>query len=386
MPGDIKDPAHCRAIVAKAVSAFGRIDVLVNNAAHQATFASIEDIGDEEWDVTFRTNIHAMFYLTKAAVPHMQAGGSIINTASINADTPSPNLLAYATTKGAIQNFTGWAGAASGRERHPGELRRAGADLDAADSLDNAGGQGQEFRQAGADAASRTAQRSLRRSTCMLAADEASYMSGATVAVTGGKPDPVSRTTQWDPIGLTVPVVRRNRRSVLVVLQPLTKAIAHEGTDLARQGRHALRERARPKIEHPRDAIIKVTACAICGSDLHIYDGVIPQMKSGDVLGHETMGEVVEVGAENTQAAKVGDRVVVPFTIACGECFFCQRGYFSGCERTNPERRQGRQTVGPFAGRPVRLLASAGRLSRRPGGVSARALRRCRPDQGAGRD
>ena len=106
MPGDIKDPAHCRAIVAKAVSAFGRIDVLVNNAAHQASFASIEDIGDEEWDVTFRTNVHAMFYLTKAAVPHMQAGGSIINTASINADTPSPNLLAYATTKGAIQNFS----------------------------------------------------------------------------------------------------------------------------------------------------------------------------------------------------------------------------------------------------------------------------------------
>jgi threonine dehydrogenase-like Zn-dependent dehydrogenase len=73
-----------------------------------------------------------------------------------------------------------------------------------------------------------------------------------------------------------------------------------------------------PKIEHPRDAIIKVTACAICGSDLHIFDGVIPGMKSGDVLGHETMGEVVEVGAENKKL-KVGDRVVVPFTISCGE-------------------------------------------------------------------
>ena len=90
-----------------------------------------------------------------------------------------------------------------------------------------------------------------------------------------------------------------------------------------------------PRIEHPRDAIIKVTACAICGSDLHIYDGVIPSMERGDVLGHETMGEVVEVGAENTRLRK-GDRVVVPFTIACGECFFCQRGYFSGCERSNP--------------------------------------------------
>jgi threonine dehydrogenase-like Zn-dependent dehydrogenase len=78
-----------------------------------------------------------------------------------------------------------------------------------------------------------------------------------------------------------------------------------------------------PSIEHPRDAIIKVTACAICGSDLHLYDGVMPSMERGDVLGHETMGEV-------------GDRVVVPFTISCGECFFCKRGYYSGCERSNP--------------------------------------------------
>lgn len=91
-----------------------------------------------------------------------------------------------------------------------------------------------------------------------------------------------------------------------------------------------------PKIQHPRDAIIKVTACAICGSDLHLFNGVMPEMKSGDVLGHETMGEVVEVGSEN-KTLKVGDRVVVPFTIACGECFFCQRGYYSGCERTNPD-------------------------------------------------
>ena len=92
-----------------------------------------------------------------------------------------------------------------------------------------------------------------------------------------------------------------------------------------------------PKIEHPRDAIIKVTACAICGSDLHIYNGVIPEMQSGDVIGHETMGEIVEVGSENTKLKK-GDRVVVPFTIACGECIFCRNGYFSGCERTNPDR------------------------------------------------
>jgi len=90
-----------------------------------------------------------------------------------------------------------------------------------------------------------------------------------------------------------------------------------------------------PTIQHPRDAIIKVTSCAICGSDLHIFDGVIPGMERGDVLGHETMGEVVEVGAEVTNL-KPGDRVVVPFTISCGECFFCKRGWFSGCERSNP--------------------------------------------------
>jgi len=100
-----------------------------------------------------------------------------------------------------------------------------------------------------------------------------------------------------------------------------------------------------PKIEHPRDAIIKVTACAICGSDLHIYNGVIPDMKHGDVIGHETMGEVVEVGAEN-KALKVGDRVVVPFTIACGECFFCKNGQFSGCERTNPDFQKAEKVWG----------------------------------------
>ena len=94
-----------------------------------------------------------------------------------------------------------------------------------------------------------------------------------------------------------------------------------------------------PKIENGRDAIIKVTACAICGSDLHIFDGVIPSMEHGDIVGHETMGEVVEVGSDN-KALKVGDRVVVPFTIACGECFFCKRGHFSGCERSNPNRKK----------------------------------------------
>ncbi|QOZ28558.1 zinc-dependent alcohol dehydrogenase [Bradyrhizobium sp. CCBAU 51753] len=100
-----------------------------------------------------------------------------------------------------------------------------------------------------------------------------------------------------------------------------------------------------PKIQDRRDAIIKVTACAICGSDLHLFDGIMPTMEKGDVLGHETMGEVVEVGKDNTKL-KVGDRVVVPFTIACGECFFCKNGFYSGCERSNPNAKEAERMWG----------------------------------------
>ncbi len=106
VPGDISDPAHCRALVERAVSELGGLDILVNNAAHQATIDALADITDEEWQVTFATNIHAMFYLAKAAEPHLANGGVIINTTSINAEKPSQQLLAYATTKGAIHNFT----------------------------------------------------------------------------------------------------------------------------------------------------------------------------------------------------------------------------------------------------------------------------------------
>ena len=114
--GDIQDPAHCRAIIQRAVDDLGGIDILVNNAAHQATFKDIGDISDEEWEMTFKVNIHAMFYLTKAAVPHMKPGSAIINTASVNSDMPNPILLAYAATKGAIQNFTAaWLRCSPGR-------------------------------------------------------------------------------------------------------------------------------------------------------------------------------------------------------------------------------------------------------------------------------
>src|SRR3954452_22871845 len=119
-----------------------------------------------------------------------------------------------------------------------------------------------------------------------------------------------------------------------------------------------------PRIEHGRDAIIKVTACAICGSDLHILDGMITTMHSGDVLGHETMGEVVEVGVDNKKL-KLGDRVVVPFTIACGECFFCQRGQYSGCERSNPNAAKAAELWGHS---PAGLFGYSHLLGGFPGG------------------
>ena len=93
-----------------------------------------------------------------------------------------------------------------------------------------------------------------------------------------------------------------------------------------------------PKIVNPRDAIIKVTATAICGSDLHLYDGYIPTMHSGDILGHEFMGEVVETGSAST--LKTGQKVVVPFTIACGSCYHCGKHQYSGCENGNPADNQ----------------------------------------------
>ncbi|PAX09262.1 SDR family oxidoreductase [Sphingomonas lenta] len=104
--GDLADPAYCRSIVDRALQEFGKLDILVNNAAHQMSFQSIEEIPDEEWDLTFQVNITAMFHTCKAAVPHMKPGSVIINTSSVNSDSPKPTLLAYATTKGAIANFS----------------------------------------------------------------------------------------------------------------------------------------------------------------------------------------------------------------------------------------------------------------------------------------
>ena len=116
-----------------------------------------------------------------------------------------------------------------------------------------------------------------------------------------------------------------------------------------------------PKIEHPRDAIIKITACAICGSDLHLLDGYQPTMESGDILGHENMGEVIELGSEVTNL-NIGDRVVVPFTISCGAVLVLPEGHVLVLRPHQSQRRDGDQGDGPVAGRAVRLQPHAGRL------------------------
>ena len=185
--GDLQTPDHCRAVIAESVSEFGGIDILVNNAAHQASFKSIEEISDAEWELTFKVNIHAMFYLTKAAVPHMKPGSCIINTASINSDAPNPTLLAYATTKGAIHNFTaGLAQMLAAKDIRanavapgpiwtpliPSTLPR--------DAVANFGKQ-VPVKRPGQPAELATAY-------VMLADPLSSYVSGATIAVTGGKP------------------------------------------------------------------------------------------------------------------------------------------------------------------------------------------------------
>ena len=185
--GDISEPAHCRAIVQQAVEAFGRVDVLVNNAAHQMTYEAIDELSDEEWDYTFRTNIHAMFWLTKAAVPHMPRGAAIINTTSVQADTPSPQLLAYATTKGAIQNFT--AGLAQMLAEKgvrvncvaPGPIWTPLIPATMPPEKVKSFGEQVPMRRPGQP-------KECAPVYVMLASDEASYVSGATVAVTGGKP------------------------------------------------------------------------------------------------------------------------------------------------------------------------------------------------------
>jgi NAD(P)-dependent dehydrogenase (short-subunit alcohol dehydrogenase family) len=185
--GDLQVAKHCRDVIKKAIDELGGIDILVNNAAHQATFQDIGDISDEEWEKTFRTNIHAMFYLTKAAVPHMKPGSAIINTASVNSDMPNPMLLAYATTKGAIQNFTGGLAqmlAEKGVRANavaPGPIWTALIPSTMSDDAVKNFGKQVPMKRPGQPA-------ELATTYVMLADPLSSFTSGTTVAVTGGKP------------------------------------------------------------------------------------------------------------------------------------------------------------------------------------------------------
>lgn len=185
--GDLAQRELAREIVDRAVDAFGRIDVLVNNAAHQMNYETVEEISDDEWDRTFDINIGAMFRLVKAALPHMKPGSAIVNTTSVNADKPRPTLLPYATTKGAIQNFTGGLAqllAERGIRVNcvaPGPIWTPL--IPATLPPDNVKEFGKQtpMKRPGQPA-------ELAPVYVMLASNEASYVSGATVAVTGGVP------------------------------------------------------------------------------------------------------------------------------------------------------------------------------------------------------
>lgn len=185
--GDLQQSAHCRAIVEEAVAAFGQIDILVNNAAHQASFKELSQISDEEWELTFKVNIHAIFYLAKAAVPHMKPGSAIINTASINSDAPNPTLLAYATTKGAIHNFTGGLAqmlAPKGIRVNtvaPGPVWTPLIPATLPEEAVRTFGDQVPMKRPAQPA-------ELASAFVMLAEPLSSYVSGATIAVTGGKP------------------------------------------------------------------------------------------------------------------------------------------------------------------------------------------------------
>ncbi|MBA1274571.1 SDR family oxidoreductase [Stutzerimonas azotifigens] len=187
LPGDIAQRQVCLDLVAKTVEAFGRIDILVNNAAFQMSHPTFEEITDEEWVRTFDTNITAMFRICQAALPHMRSGSAIINTSSVNSDMPKPTLLPYATTKGAIANFSAGLAQLLGEKgirvnsvapgpiwtplipstMPPEEVSEFGGSVPL-------GRPGQPVE--------------LAPVYVMLASDEASYVSGARVAVTGGKP------------------------------------------------------------------------------------------------------------------------------------------------------------------------------------------------------
>lgn len=187
VPGDLADPAHCRAVIETALREFERLDILVSNAAFQMTRNAVEDIPDEEWDRTLATNLSAFFHLTKAAVPHLRPGATIIGTTSVNSDAPPPQLLPYNVTKAGIANMVGSLSQLLGPKGirvnsvAPGPiwtpLIPATMPADQVESFGAEVPLGRPGQPA-----------ELAAVYVMLASDEASYVSGARIAVTGGQP------------------------------------------------------------------------------------------------------------------------------------------------------------------------------------------------------
>lgn len=185
--GDLADPAHCREIIRKTIEEFGRLDVLVSNAAFQMDHPSLDEVSDEEWDRTLAVNLSAYFHLVKAALPHLKAGASIIGSSSVNSDMPSPTLLPYAATKAAIANMTASLAqllAEQGIRANsvaPGPVWTPLIPSTMPEEKVESFGQQVPLKRAAQPV-------ELAPVYVMLASDESSYVSGARVAVTGGKP------------------------------------------------------------------------------------------------------------------------------------------------------------------------------------------------------
>jgi hypothetical protein len=185
--GDLSEPDHCRAVIDRAASEFSSIDILVSNAAYQMTHDNLEDISDDEWDYTFRLNVGAYFYLVKAALPHMPEGSSIIGSSSVNSDMPSPALAPYAATKAAIANFSASLAQMLGERGirvnsvAPGPIWTPLIPSTMPSEKVQSFGDNTPLGRAGQPA-------ELAPVYVLLASDEASYISGARVAVTGGRP------------------------------------------------------------------------------------------------------------------------------------------------------------------------------------------------------
>jgi NAD(P)-dependent dehydrogenase (short-subunit alcohol dehydrogenase family) len=187
LPGDVSDPAHCRELVSRTIDEFGRLDILVSNAAFQMNHPTLEEISDDEWDYTWAVNVSAYFHLVKAALPHLKPGASIIGTSSVQSDQPSPTLLPYAATKSAIASITASLAQMLGERGiransvAPGPIWTPLIPATMPEDKVASFGEDTPLGRVGQPA-------ELAPVYVLLASDEASYVSGARVAVTGGKP------------------------------------------------------------------------------------------------------------------------------------------------------------------------------------------------------